>query len=183
MKPTQDMEYLRLLSIFHYVVAAILAVISMFPLIHVVVGILIIAGVFKESETGGAPPEMFGWMLAIFPALMILVGLTISACVAMAGYRLRRAVGYTFCLVVAAIECMLMPFGTVLGVFTIIVLMRPGVKESFELTKPIESPPDVDMLADRIRALVAREFSTVPSELLEKALQKAADGEPLRDDD
>jgi hypothetical protein len=25
-----------------------------------------------------------------------------------------------------------MPFGTVLGIFTIIVLMRPGVREAFE---------------------------------------------------
>jgi hypothetical protein len=32
---------------------------------------------------------------------------------------------------VAAIACMFMPFGTVLGVFTIIVLMRPSVKELF----------------------------------------------------
>ena len=32
---------------------------------------------------------------------------------------------------VAAIACMFMPFGTVLGVFTIIVLMRPSVKERF----------------------------------------------------
>ena len=36
-----------------------------------------------------------------------------------------------YCLVVAAVECIFMPFGTVLGVFTIIVLMRPGVKERF----------------------------------------------------
>jgi len=31
----------------------------------------------------------------------------------------------------AGVECMFMPFGTVLGVFTIIVLMRPSVKEIF----------------------------------------------------
>jgi hypothetical protein len=31
----------------------------------------------------------------------------------------------------AAISCIFMPFGTVLGVFTIIVLLRPSVKELF----------------------------------------------------
>jgi hypothetical protein len=32
----------------------------------------------------------------------------------------------------AGIECMFTPFGTVLGVFTIITLVRPSVKEVFE---------------------------------------------------
>ncbi len=36
-----------------------------------------------------------------------------------------------FCLIVAGIECLLMPYGTVLGVFTIMVLMRESVKERF----------------------------------------------------
>jgi hypothetical protein len=36
-----------------------------------------------------------------------------------------------YCLVVAGIECIFMPFGTVLGVFTIIVLMRPSVRNLF----------------------------------------------------
>ena len=36
-----------------------------------------------------------------------------------------------FCLVIAALLCMITPFGTVLGVFTIIVLVRPSVKLLF----------------------------------------------------
>ena len=32
----------------------------------------------------------------------------------------------------AATMCLFMPFGTVLGVFTIIVLMRPSVKPLFD---------------------------------------------------
>jgi hypothetical protein len=33
---------------------------------------------------------------------------------------------------VAALSCAFMPFGTVLGVFTIVVLVRPSVKQLFE---------------------------------------------------
>jgi len=33
---------------------------------------------------------------------------------------------------VAAVECIFMPFGTVLGVFTIIVLNRPSIKALFQ---------------------------------------------------
>jgi hypothetical protein len=39
-------------------------------------------------------------------------------------------------LVGAALACTLMPFGTVLGVFTIIVLSRPSVRVLF--SQPIE---------------------------------------------
>jgi hypothetical protein len=34
-------------------------------------------------------------------------------------------------LVIAAVECIFFPFGTVLGVLTIIVLMRPSIKSLF----------------------------------------------------
>ena len=62
---------------------------------------------------------------------MILVGWAVAICVIVAGRFLARRVHYTFCLVVAAIACLFMPFGTVLGVLTIIVLMRPSVKALF----------------------------------------------------
>ena len=38
---------------------------------------------------------------------------------------------YTFCFVMAALACAFFPFGTILGIFTIVVLVRPGVKEMF----------------------------------------------------
>jgi hypothetical protein len=36
----------------------------------------------------------------------------------------------------AAIACMFMPFGTILGVFSIIVLVRPSVKSLFDAATP-----------------------------------------------
>jgi hypothetical protein len=38
---------------------------------------------------------------------------------------------FTFCLIMAAVECIFMPFGTVLGTFTILVINRPSVRELF----------------------------------------------------
>jgi hypothetical protein len=51
-------------------------------------------------------------------------------------------VHYIFCLVIAAVECIFMPFGTVLGVFTIIVLQRPTVKAMFRGQSPAQAQPD-----------------------------------------
>jgi hypothetical protein len=42
-----------------------------------------------------------------------------------------------FCLVMGGVECLFMPFGTVLGVFTIIVLMQEPVKQLFGVNPPV----------------------------------------------
>ena len=54
---------------------------------------------------------------------------------AIAGRFLATRKHYMFCLVMAAIECLFTPFGTVLGVFTIVVLMRDSVKQSFATSR------------------------------------------------
>ncbi|PYI82572.1 MAG: hypothetical protein DMF09_14100 [Verrucomicrobia bacterium] len=48
-----------------------------------------------------------------------------------AGRSLSRRKHYWFAFVVACIECIFIPFGTILGVFTIIVLSRESVKTLF----------------------------------------------------
>jgi hypothetical protein len=89
---SEDEDHLRLLSIFHYVVAGMHAVC----------------------------------------AVLMALGATLAACIAVAGRFLSQRRRYLFCLVMACVMAALsMPFGTVLGVFTIIVLMRPTVKAAF----------------------------------------------------
>ena len=131
MKPNQDTDHLRLLSIFHYVVAGFLALFSMFPFLHLAMGIAMVTGAFDKVGNGNPPPAFLGWILIAFAACAILCGMALAVCVAIAGRRLADCRGYTYCLVVAGIECIFMPFGTVLGVFTIVVLMRPTVKQLF----------------------------------------------------
>lgn len=67
-----------------------------------------------------------------------LIALGLSACILISGHRLSRRKNYWFCFVLACIECVFFPFGTVLGVFTIVVLSRESVKALFQ-TK-IEQP-------------------------------------------
>ena len=49
----------------------------------------------------------------------------------LSGLFLRARKHWTFSIVVAAIDCLHFPLGTVLGVFTIIVLIRPSVRELY----------------------------------------------------
>jgi hypothetical protein len=48
-----------------------------------------------------------------------------------AGRCLSRRKCYSFALVIACIECLFIPFGTILGVFTIVALSRASVKGLF----------------------------------------------------
>jgi hypothetical protein len=127
----EDREYLKLLSIFHYVVGGLAALFACFPIIYIAVGILAVYAPGTMDSEGDALPALFGWIFIIVGAGLILLGWAFAVFMIIAGRYLARQVHYLFCMVVAAIECIFMPFGTVLGVFTIIVLAKPSVKKMF----------------------------------------------------
>jgi hypothetical protein len=135
----QDAEHLRLLTIFHYVLAALVALVACFPIIHLLVGIGLAGGAMASHGDGAVPGAFVGVFFAAVALFMILVGWAVAVAMALTGRNLAKRQGYIFCLVVAAVECTFMPIGTALGVFTIIVLLRPSVKVLFE--QPIDVLP------------------------------------------
>jgi len=132
----QDAEHLRLLSIFHYVVGGMAALFACFPLVHLAVGIVLVSGALKSAPGEQPPPALVGWFLIAIAAVFILVGWGIAIAILLAGRFLARRTHYMYCFVVAAIECVFMPFGTVLGAFTIIVLNRTSVRSLFPAQPP-----------------------------------------------
>lgn len=134
---TQDEEHLRLLSIFHYVVGGLAALFALMPIIHVIFGLVFILAPEKFANKGQSPPAFMGWMFLIMGALFITVGWIFATLVIITGRFLAQRKYYTFCIVMAAIESLFMPFGTVLAVFTLVVLLREPVKQSFVVNKAI----------------------------------------------
>lgn len=126
-----DEEDLRLLSIIHYILSGLVFVCSLFPIIHLVFGLVlaIAPDVLGENES---PPAFIGWLFAAFAGVIILVGLALAACLLASARFLGSQRHYLFCLVMAGVECLFMPLGTILGVFTIVVLMRESVQQLFE---------------------------------------------------
>jgi hypothetical protein len=120
---------LDLLAIFHYIVGGITALFACIPFIHVALGLAMVFGAFDGHD---APPHWLGWIFVIIGGLVILSGWALAVAMIVAGRKLSQRRSRTFCIVVAALECMIMPFGTVLGVFTIIMLMKDSVKALFE---------------------------------------------------
>ena len=129
----QDAEHVRLLSIFHYIVGGLAALFSFFPLLYTTVGaIFIFVARHGTSKPGDElPPEFLGWIFAVIGSLLFLLGIAIAICILITGRSLAKHTRYWFVFVVACIECLFFPFGTILGVFTIIVLSRETVKTLF----------------------------------------------------
>lgn len=134
----QDLEQLKLLSLFHYILAGITALFSCIPVIHVALGIAMATGALKDSR-GSPPPETFGWIFAGIGCAAVLAGWTLAALIFAGGRSIAKRRRHTFCLVVAGVSCIFMPLGTALGVFTLIVLMRPQVKVLFEPVPALNS--------------------------------------------
>ena len=135
----QDKEHLQLLAIFHYVVAGLAALFSFFPLLYTTVGAIFIFAARHGTPKPGEepPPEFIGWIFAIVGSLLFLLGIAIAICILIAGRSLAKRTRYWFALVVACIECLFIAFGTILGVFTIVVLSRESVKTLFSI--PVEA--------------------------------------------
>lgn len=123
-------EHLNLLAIFHYVVAGMMCLMSLIPIIHLTVGIVFLLAP-PPSKPGEPPPALFGAIFVVIGALAILIGMAISALVLYSGISLSRRRRYMFCLVVSCLMCLWMPFGTILGVLTLVVLLKDEAKYLF----------------------------------------------------
>ncbi|WP_414555868.1 hypothetical protein [Stenotrophomonas forensis] len=139
----QDADHLRMLSIAHYVVGGLIALFSLIFIIHIVLGISALTG-HLPMNSGGQPSSpaeqrLFGWMFTIIGCVIVFGGVTLGAFVAYAGGCLAGRRRYLLCLIVAGLACLFAPLGTVLGVFSLIILLRPQVKAAFEANVPSRS--------------------------------------------
>jgi len=125
-----DANQLDLLGIFHYVLGGITLVLAFCPSLHLLMGLLMLAGEMT-NDPGQQPPAFVGMLFTALPALLMLAGWTLGALMLYAGYALRKRCHLTYCQVVAGVECIQLPLGTILGVLTLIVLNRPGVRAAF----------------------------------------------------
>lgn len=131
----EDLDNLKLLGLFSYIWGGISFLFGFFPIFHVAFGAMMIfnPGFMSSSGSGVNDPSLpyVGWTMLII-GLSVMLGFWIySACMVYAGRCLRGQRRYTYSLVMAIISCLHMPLGTVLGIFTIIVLRKPSVKQLY----------------------------------------------------
>jgi hypothetical protein len=128
-----DADHLNLLAIFHFVGAgfALLGLLFLgvhFSMFHVFFD----NPKMWEGQKQMPPPAefmaMFKWVYLLFAAWFLASGILNV----ISGLWLRARKNRTFSLVVAGFNCLHVPVGTILGVFTIIVLVRDSVRELYE---------------------------------------------------
>ena len=133
----KDQEHLTLLAIFHFVISGLALVALLFLAVH----FLVMSTVFAHPEMwqpnggfnngfGGPPPAFFHlmiWFYAFTSVVLVIMGLLNV----FSGLFLRQRRYRMFSLVVAGLDCFQIPFGTALGVFTIIVLLRDSVRQAY----------------------------------------------------
>lgn len=132
-----DEEHLRLLSIGYYIHGGTYALFGLFPLIYVVIGLFIVFGEFPMPEPMPPPaaqipdPSVFGWLFVIIGFATTFVFELFGTSQLYVGRCIQRRRSYVLCQIVAGISCLMIPFGTLLGVVTFMVLQRPNVAIMF----------------------------------------------------
>ena len=140
-----DLSHLKTLAICHYVWGALTILFSSIFIIHIILGVAVLTnpGAFNPPATTTAPvaqppqmPPAFGWIFIGAGSCAILLGWTMGICTVVSGRCLARRRSRLFSLIMAGVNCLSMPIGTTLGIFTFVVLLRPSVRALYDQARP-----------------------------------------------
>lgn len=140
-----DAEHLRLLRICYFVSGGFTAVVSCFFILHFVMFLFVGLNphLFDSHSTQGTasqpPPREIFLFFAAGIGLVILLGWIFGAAQVYAGRCIGRREHLLFVTILAVIECIFIPWGTLLGVLTMLVLQRPTVKMLFDHPRPTQA--------------------------------------------
>ena len=144
----EDREHLSALSIGHFILAGV-ALLGGVPTLLIGVSGSKLMDEFGSDLTmamgqipgqsgvdpfGGSPDAMLQDLNSLIISVvvsMVLLAVVSAIHLAVVGVQIRNRRWWTFCYLTGWGECLMFPFGTVLGIFTIIVLSRPSVKLLF----------------------------------------------------
>lgn len=136
-----DREHLKLLSMGYMISAIMSALFSLMGLMYMVMAV-VMHGAFSSMAANAKkldelPPAEIAWVFGAVGFLMFLGLIGIAALKLRAAWCLKRQRSYTLCMIAASITCLGIPYGTVLGVCTLVVLSRPSVKAMFEVQRQV----------------------------------------------
>ncbi|QWF18359.1 hypothetical protein [Lysobacter capsici] len=125
----RDASQLRTLSVLYYVFSMFYLVPLMIGALYAFMGVGLLNGALPGNTA--TQDSASGWVLLGLAVAMFFIAILGGALTLLVARRLSQRRSLTVCIIVAAVSCMQIPFGTALGVFTLIVLNRPSVKAMF----------------------------------------------------
>ena len=128
-----DAEHLRLLAIFQFVAAGFAFVGVGFSFLYFLLFQAILANpeMWAQSQDG-PPPEQVMTFFRGFLVTFMLWFLVSAVGNLLSGFFMRARRHRTFSMVIAGINCLHIPIGTILGAFTFIVLSRESVRKLYQ---------------------------------------------------
>ncbi len=130
---------LRAVEIFHYVYGALTCFGGLFVLLLVALGGFLGSDWMMENATEAPPPWLgsllsgVGLGLFLFIEAIGILNIYSGRCIAKRKHR-------TLSMVVAAFDCLNIPLGLILGIFTLVTLSDEAVKREYELGLPLPAP-------------------------------------------
>lgn len=118
------------LGIFFYVLAGMSALFACIPILHFLLGVFIMFAPTRPGE--GGEDKVVGVIFILVAGCIILLGWAYAALLFYAGRGLRTRTRPTLVTVAAALSCLNMPFGTALGVITLIEMNKPEIRNLFK---------------------------------------------------
>lgn len=128
MASESDVAHLKLLAIFHFVYAGCIGLFGCLAGAYILSGVMLLTA---DLSGPNPPPRDVGWLMIGVGKFGMFTAWGIAACVAISGGKLRQHRSRLYCMVVAVVLCINVPLGTALGVFTLVVLSRPRVRQLF----------------------------------------------------
>lgn len=122
----QKKSYLDILAVFHYVNGALTALMALAAVVFLLIGLGASSGWGDDFE-----PEPTCALVAIIFFVLVLVG-GYAILNLLAGRALHTRSNRILVLITSGINCLNMPFGTLLGIFTFVMMVDPEVRWMFD---------------------------------------------------
>jgi hypothetical protein len=137
----RDAEHLRLLALFHYASAGVAALVGSFPLIHVAIGAFVLLMPESMRGTGkDALPREIGALFMALGLAFVSAGWGLAAAHFFTARFLKQHRRYVFCVITSAVACIACTFSSgIVGIASLVVLLRPGVKQLFDGNRVVEA--------------------------------------------
>jgi hypothetical protein len=129
----RDLRHLELLVVFHFIVGGFEILMSGFVVLHywAMRTLLMNPEAWKNQPRTGPTPQDFFHVFVWFYIFAVGFAWLCATANITAAVMLKRRTAHLFCVIAAGTNFLAFPFGTALGVFTIIVLTRDSVRRKF----------------------------------------------------
>lgn len=129
-------QHLSLLGILHYVYGAFVCLGGFAACFFILLGMFLSSDLLEVGDEAGWLPGWIGGMLQAFGWLIFIVAEAWGVLNILAGYWISRRRNRTATQVIAAFNCLNIPFGIALGIFTFMVLGDDEVKREYAAGLP-----------------------------------------------